>query len=167
LFSRRVHPTLVRVGTPATGDDAALRAQLSRHEGHDHDHGHAHGGPSEHAHEHGGHGHGLAHAHGAQSARRLGITLALTLGYFGVEVGVGFWSHSLALLADAGHMLTDAAALGLSLLTARIAARPRSASKTYGYRRAEIIGALVNASTMIVVSLFVVVEAIKRLQAPP
>ncbi len=80
---------------------------------------------------------------------------------------MGFWSGSLALLADAAHMLTDAAALGLSLVAARVAARPRSASKTYGYRRAEVIGALVNASAMIVLSLFVVVEASKRLYAPP
>jgi cobalt-zinc-cadmium efflux system protein len=89
------------------------------------------------------------------------------LGYFGVEVSVGLWSGSLALLADAAHMLTDAAALGLSLAAARIGMRPRSASKTYGYRRAEIIGALVNASAMIVLSLFVMVEAAKRLHSPP
>ncbi len=85
----------------------------------------------------------------------------------GVEVVVGLWAGSLALLADAGHMLNDATALGVALLAARIARRPRSPRKTYGYRRAEVLGALLNASMLLVAAGVVVSEAIERLEAPP
>jgi cobalt-zinc-cadmium efflux system protein len=118
------------------------------------------------SHEHRGHAHGHAHTHGAP-ARLLLITLLLTLGYSIVEAAMGIWTGSLALLADAGHMVTDAGALGLSLIVARIAQRPRSANMTYGYRRAEVIGALINAATMLAISLFILVEALQRLAAPP
>lgn len=79
---------------------------------------------------------------------------------------MALWSGSLSLLADAGHMLTDAGALGLSFVAARIALRPRSPTKTYGYRRAEVLGALANASAMLVISLLIFAEAVRRLSAP-
>lgn len=125
--------------------------------------GHAHGG---HGHAHGGHG----HAHGGGLAtpptRILGATLCLTLGYAVVEAAMGVFTGSLSLMADAGHMITDSGALLLSLVVARIAMRPRSVSKTYGYRRAEVIGALANAVTMLVISGVILVEAIQRLATP-
>lgn len=80
---------------------------------------------------------------------------------------MGLWTGSLALLADAGHMLTDSGALALSLFVARIGQRPRSRNMTYGYRRAEVLGALANAATMLGISLFILVEAFRRMQAPP
>lgn len=98
--------------------------------------------------------------------RLLGLTLCLTLGYALVETAMGFATGSLSLLADAGHMLTDSGALALSLVAARIAARPRSTSKTYGYRRAEVMGALANAVSMLVISCVIFVEAVQRLSAP-
>lgn len=79
---------------------------------------------------------------------------------------MGVWTGSLALLADAGHMLTDSGALALSLVVARIGQRPRSRNMTYGYRRAEVLGALANAATMLGISLFILVEAFRRIQAP-
>lgn len=101
------------------------------------------------------------------ATRRLGWVLALT-GTFMVVEAVGGWvSGSLALLADAGHMLTDVGALALSLLTARVAQRPADERRTYGYRRWEILAALVNGAALFGIAGWVVVEAIGRLQAPP
>jgi cobalt-zinc-cadmium efflux system protein len=96
----------------------------------------------------------------------LGLTLCLTMGYAVVEAAMGFWTGSLSLLADAGHMITDSGALALSLVAARIAMRPRSTSKTYGYRRAEVIGASANAVTMLVISCVILVEALQRVSDP-
>jgi cobalt-zinc-cadmium efflux system protein len=80
---------------------------------------------------------------------------------------MGFRTSSLSLLADAGHMITDAGALALSLVVARIGQRPRSPNMTYGYRRAEVLGAFINAAAMLGISLFILVEALRRLHAPP
>lgn len=98
---------------------------------------------------------------------RLGLALGLTLSYSAVEAGMGLWTGSLALLADAGHMVTDAAALALSLIVARVARRPRSANMTYGYRRAEVLGAFANAASMLAISVFISVEALRRFAAMP
>ena len=83
-----------------------------------------------------------------------------------VEVVGGYLSQSLALLSDAGHMLTDSGALVLALLAQRIAARPRTRKLTFGFRRAEILAALINGVVLVVTALLIVVEAIERLQAP-
>lgn len=80
---------------------------------------------------------------------------------------MGVWTGSLALLADAGHMVTDAGALALSLVVAKIGQRPRSRNMTYGYRRAEVLGAFANAATMLGISLFILIEAVRRVQNPP
>jgi cobalt-zinc-cadmium efflux system protein len=129
------------------------------HAGHGHDH-HDHKG-----HSHKGHHH---HDHGANaSARALGAALAITLGYSAVEAVMGMITGSLALIADAGHMLSDAGALGLSLFVARIGQRPRSRNMTFGYRRAEVLGALANAATMLGISLYIMIEAVRRVQSPP
>jgi len=128
--------------------------------GHSHDHGHGHG----HSHGPGGH----SHQHGAdlKSTRALAISLGLTFVILVAE-GVGGWlSNSLALLADAGHVLTDAGALGLSLFVAWLARQPGSAAKTYGYLRREILAALINGATLLLIALWIVVEAIARFRHP-
>jgi cobalt-zinc-cadmium efflux system protein len=96
----------------------------------------------------------------------LGLVLALTIAFMLVEVVGGWLSGSLALLADAGHMLTDAGALALSLLSAWIALRPANENKTYGYQRWEILAALINGAALFGIAAWVVVEAIQRIQHP-
>jgi cobalt-zinc-cadmium efflux system protein len=98
--------------------------------------------------------------------RKLWIVLILTGGYMLVEAVGGYLSGSLALLADAGHMLTDVGAIGLSLLTAWIAQRPADQSKTYGYLRWEILAALINGAALIGIAAWVVIEAIGRMGSP-
>jgi cobalt-zinc-cadmium efflux system protein len=97
---------------------------------------------------------------------RLWLVLGLTGAFMVLEVIGGWLSGSLALLADAGHMLTDVGALALSLLTAWIAQRPADDTKTYGYLRWEILAALVNGAALFGIAGWVVVEAIQRIQNP-
>jgi cobalt-zinc-cadmium efflux system protein len=97
---------------------------------------------------------------------RLRWVLALTGTFMVVEAVGGWLSGSLALLADAGHMLTDVGALALSLLTAWVALRPANDTKTYGYLRWEILAALVNGAALFGIAAWVVVEAIQRIQEP-
>jgi cobalt-zinc-cadmium efflux system protein len=97
----------------------------------------------------------------------LAIALALIVGFMVVEVVVALFSRSLALLSDAGHMLTDAAAIGASLWAIRLAARPAAGSWTFGWKRAEILSAAGNGITLVVVGALVAVEAIRRLLHPP
>jgi cobalt-zinc-cadmium efflux system protein len=97
---------------------------------------------------------------------RLGVVLALTVAFMFVEAVGGWISGSLALLADAGHMLTDAGALGLSLFSAWIALRPASPSKTYGYQRWEILAALINGAALFGIAAWVILEAVQRIQHP-
>ncbi|MGE0353973.1 MAG: cation diffusion facilitator family transporter [Gemmatimonadales bacterium] len=101
------------------------------------------------------------------ATRRLWWVLALTGGFMLVEAVGGYLSGSLALLADAGHMLTDVAALGLALFSASMARRPADANKTYGYYRYEILAALVNGAALFGIAIWVVIEAIGRLSQPP
>jgi cobalt-zinc-cadmium efflux system protein len=97
---------------------------------------------------------------------RLAAVLGLTLVFMLVEAVGGWISGSLALLADAGHMLTDAGALALSLLSGWVALRPASETKTYGYQRWEILAALVNGAALFGIAAWVIVEAIQRIQRP-
>ena len=97
---------------------------------------------------------------------RLWIVLLLTGGFMVVEAVGGWLSGSLALLADAGHMLTDVGALGLSLFTARMARRPPDDTKTYGYLRLEILAALVNGAVLFVIAGVIVIEAVHRVKNP-
>ncbi len=112
------------------------------------------------------HHHG--HDHHAHSPRGGGLrwALMLTLGFAVVEALGGWWSGSLALLGDAGHMFSDAVALALAALAAVISRRPPSARHSYGLMRAEVIAALLNGLLMLAVVLGIVVEAIRRLQQP-
>lgn len=114
--------------------------------GHDHDHGAA----------------GLADHRG-----RLAVVLAITVTVLVVEVIGAVVSGSLALLADAAHMLTDVAGLTLGLVAAALARRPATASRTWGYRRAEILGAAAQAALLLAVGVYVLVEGVQRLFSPP
>jgi len=114
------------------------------------------------------HSHSHAHApHRAEDSKRLAIVLALSAVYMVAEAVGGLATNSLALLADAGHMLSDVAALGLSLFAFWIARRPATARRSYGYYRAEILAALANGATLVAISIFVFVEAFQRLRQPP
>ncbi|MBL28509.1 MAG: cation transporter [Rhodospirillaceae bacterium] len=117
------------------------------------------------AHDHSIHAH-AGHSHGTDSKRRLGWALALTVGFMVAEVVGGILSGSLALLADAGHMLTDAAALALAWVAIRIAERPYDARRTYGYHRAQILAAFVNGVTLLVIVAWIAYEAVHRLLMP-
>ncbi|MBA3443825.1 MAG: cation transporter [Gemmatimonadales bacterium] len=97
---------------------------------------------------------------------RLSAVLALTLSFMVVEAIGGWLSGSLALIADAGHMLTDAGALALTLLSSWVALRPANHTKTYGYQRWEILAALVNGAALFGIAGWVVVEAVQRIQRP-
>lgn len=103
------------------------------------------------------------HSPASTNQRRLATAFALSLGYMGVELAGGLWSGSLALLADAGHMFSDAAALGLSLAAAWIAARPATPQRTFGYVRAEILAAAANGALLIGVAVGIAWEAWERL----
>ena len=128
---------------------------------HDHDH-HAHARAQGGAH---GHAHADAHRHGG-STRVLGVAVALTFGYALIEVVGGLWSGSLALLADAGHMVTDSAALRSALAASIIARRPASARHSFGLARVEVIAAFVNALTMLAVVVWIFYEAFQRITDP-
>lgn len=118
-----------------------------------------------------GHNHGIerpaAGSAGARHRQSLVWALSLTTTFLVVEV-IGAWiSGSLALLADAAHMLTDAGGLALALFAIWFAARPPSASKTFGYLRAEVLAALVNAVVLLLLSIYILYEAYQRFFAPP
>jgi cobalt-zinc-cadmium efflux system protein len=100
-------------------------------------------------------------------AKRLAWTLALTGSFLAIEVAAGLWTRSLALLADAGHMLTDVAGLAMALVAIRFAAKPPTPAKTYGYYRVEILAALANAVVLLVISVFILYEAYRRFLSPP
>jgi cobalt-zinc-cadmium efflux system protein len=146
-------------------------------DGHAHGHskatghgGHAHGVPRPapaHGHGHGGHAHG-GHAHGSRGNARtqLSLALALTVGFMGVEAVVGWLSGSLALLADAGHMLGDSGALVLALIAQRVADRPRTELRTYGLKRAEVLAAFVNGIVLFGIALLIMREAVERFMDP-
>jgi cobalt-zinc-cadmium efflux system protein len=107
------------------------------------------------------------HAHGAGGPTRvLKISLAVTLAYIALLVGAGIRAHSLALLSEAGHNLSDFLALLLSLVAVYFQARPANSTKTYGYHRAGVLAALVNAAALVAVSFFIFYEAFRRLQHP-
>jgi cobalt-zinc-cadmium efflux system protein len=124
------------------------------HDAHDHGHSHAHAG----------HSHGVT---ADTNKRRLTVALALIVAFMVAEVVAGILANSLALLSDAGHMLTDAGAIGLSLFALHLAARPAGGNVTFGLKRAEILSAQVNGATLLVLAVWIVYEAIQRLVSPP
>jgi cobalt-zinc-cadmium efflux system protein len=104
--------------------------------------------------------------HSGGPTRVLRVSLAVTLAYIALLVIAGIRSHSLALLSEAGHNLSDFLALLLSLVAVYFQSRPANSTKTYGYHRAGVLAALVNASSLVVVSFFILYEAFRRLQHP-
>lgn len=119
--------------------------------------------PHDHDHDHAGHSHA---AGGGGSVRRLGAALGLTSAYLLAEAAGGWLTNSLALLADAGHMLADAASLALALFAAWLARRPAPAHQTYGYYRAEILAALANGAALLAACGWIIVEAVRRFRSP-
>lgn len=117
-------------------------------------------------HQHGG-SHVHNHARSNDSQRRLSLVLVLTALYMVAETAGGLWTGSLTLLADAGHMFTDVAALALALLAVWFGSRPATSRKTFGYYRLEIVAALVNGVALILISLLILFEAYKRWSDPP
>jgi cobalt-zinc-cadmium efflux system protein len=108
------------------------------------------------------------HVHSASADRgRLLLALALIAGFIAVEIATGVIAHSLALLSDAGHMLTDAAAIGFSLVALSLAARPARGALTFGFSRAEALSAQANGVTLLVLAGFITYEGIVRLVHPP
>lgn len=103
----------------------------------------------------------------AANRRRMAWALGIAAAYMVAEIVGGLVANSLALLADAGHMATDVAALGLALWAMRLARKPATPERTYGYHRAEILAALVNGAVLVAVTIYVFWEAWKRLQDPP
>ena len=121
---------------------------------------HSHAVPHDHANEH-------AHAHHHDvGTRRLAFALVITALFLVAEVVGGVLSNSLALLADAGHMLTDVGALALSLFVAWFSRQPATPKKTYGYLRWEILAAFINGAVLLVASAFILWESVRRLAAP-
>ncbi len=184
-------------GRRSTLGASAAEGSEAHDRGHDHDHGHDHEprghAPHDHGHEAARHAHGgdrsgghEAHDHGAHEVHgasdhdhdhaaelrhtplgRLVSAFALTAAFMLVEAGVGWWSKSLALVADAGHMLADAAALALAIIAQRIATQSRTRARTYGYRRAEVLAAFANGIALAVTAIWIVFEALDRWAAPP
>ncbi|MEF3354706.1 cation diffusion facilitator family transporter [Paenibacillus sp. GYB006] len=125
------------------------------HHNHDHDHGHSHGGGGGHTHIH------------TNNKKALFLSFLLITAFMIVEVIGGLYTGSLALLADAGHMLSDAIAMGLALFAFKIGEKAASSSKTYGYKRFEILAAFLNGLTLLIISITIVWEAVQRFSAPP
>lgn len=113
-----------------------------------------------------GHDHGHDHTHGANKKVLLISFLIITL-YMIVEAIGGFLTNSLALLADAGHMLSDSISLAIALIAFKLGEKVASKSKTFGYKRFEILAAVLNGVTLIVIALFIFFEAVKRFANPP
>jgi cobalt-zinc-cadmium efflux system protein len=134
------------------------------HGAHDHDHGHRHGREEDPG---GAPGPGGDGARGDRAGlRRLAVSLGLTAAIMVAEAVGGWISGSLALISDAGHMLTDVAALGLALVAAWLSSRPPDGKRTYGYRRAEVLAAQVNVGALFLLAGWIAWEAIDRLRQP-
>jgi cobalt-zinc-cadmium efflux system protein len=124
-----------------------------------------------HSHDHAGHAHGFgAHALAARredSRRRMWVALAINVGLLLAEAIGGVLTGSLAVLADAGHLLSDVGSIGLALFAARLASMPAAGRRTFGYQRSEVLAALVNGLLLVAVSVAIAVAAIGRLSDPP
>src|SRR5579872_4193481 len=143
-----------------------------------HHHDHRHGSPHEHGdhHKHGSHSHSHSHSHSPShshshgqdaSERRLLIALCI-LGLFTVVEAVGgYFANSIALLAEAAHMLADSASLLLAIVALRVSRRPADSRRTYGHRRYQPLAAFVNGQALLLLTIWVVYEAILRLMHPP
>lgn len=145
-------------GGPCAPRPPRAHAEPAPPERHDHRHGHDHDHDAAHAHGH--------HHHVSDDVFALGVSLALTAVVMVGEFVAGYFTGSLALLADAWHMVSDVGSLGLALAATRIARRPRSPRKTFGYKRLEVLAALANGVLLGVASVLVIGEALERLRNP-
>src|SRR5262249_53422903 len=127
------------------------------HHDHDHDHGHLHG--------HAGHFHG--HHHFGANQKALNGALLVTIGFMLIEALGGWFANSLALLSDAVHMLTDVGAMLLSIFALWMARRPVTATMSFGYHRAEILGTLASGLIIWLLAGFLIFESVLRMGAPP
>ncbi|UDF04069.1 cation diffusion facilitator family transporter [Asticcacaulis sp. AND118] len=134
-----------------------------KHSGHDHS-GHNHAGHGDHG--HGDHDHSHVPAVSKDNEHKILISFFIIFGFMIVEVIGGYISGSLALLADAGHMMTDALALGLAYLAFRLGRRAADGKRTFGYMRFEVIAGLINALTLFAIVGWIIYEAIERFQSP-
>jgi cobalt-zinc-cadmium efflux system protein len=116
------------------------------------------------SHSHAGHSHGVS---ASADRTKLRIALALILGFMAAEVVAGIAANSLALLSDAAHMLTDAAAIALALVALRLSERPAKGRMTFGLKRVEILAAQVNGITLLVLAALIAIEGVRRLLDPP
>ncbi|MDP9478866.1 MAG: cation diffusion facilitator family transporter [Actinomycetota bacterium] len=137
-------------------------AHSHSHEGHDDSH-------EGHDHSRGGHSHGGlgGHSHGGGNRRALSVALAITATYTVAEVIGGLITGSLALLADAAHMMSDNVSLGLALFAFWLSAKPPTPERSFGYKRAEILAALFNGVTLVAISIWIFYEAYERFRDPP
>jgi cobalt-zinc-cadmium efflux system protein len=135
---------------------------------HSHDHHDSHEHGHNHDHDHHGHSHAIGHAHLSGAAPQLIIrVIGVTLVFMLIEILGGFWANSLALISDGFHMLSDVGAMILSLFAIWISKRPSTSSMSFGYQRAEILGALVSGLIIWLIAGGLVYESIVRLQNPP
>src|ERR1700727_2253064 len=142
------------------------------HSGHDHgdEGGHDHPGHSDRGHSHGlfhSHSHGDHHHGQNASERRLWWSLTVLAVFTALEAIGGFWSHSIALLAEAAHMLADCGSLILAVLAIRVSRRPARPDRTYGHRRYQPLAAYTNGLLLIGITIGVVIEAVRRLMSVP
>lgn len=137
------------------------RTHAHEHAADDHDHGHHHHGHNHHGHDH-------SHPISPDADRRyLTIALVLLLAFMAVEVVAGLMASSLALVSDAGHMLTDAGAIAMSLAVIRLAQRPAGGRFTFGFKRSEIFSAQINGLTLVILAGWFLIESVRRLIWPP
>jgi cobalt-zinc-cadmium efflux system protein len=136
-------------------------------------HEHHHGGKKSHDHrghqdhDHGGHHHNhVGSVSDAEVRKAVTLVLIITAVFMFVEAAAGFWTRSLALLSDSAHMLTDVAALAMALFSFRLSLRPRTASHTFGFRRVEVIGALLNGIILVLLAFALIWQAIIRFRQP-
>jgi len=131
------------------------------HEDHEHDHAHGHQ-----SHDHSAHGHSHGASVTAGNERKIRAVFLLTVGYAVVQAVGGWWSGSLALIADSGHMVSDAAALLLALIAYRVAARSPDSVRTYGFHRVRVLAALANGASLLLLVAWVAWEAFGRFFKP-
>ena len=150
-------------------DAASSRGLRETRRASEHERAHKRGKRHQHDHAHGsghGHGHGHSHDHSAVAFRRLAVAFGITATLLVAEVIGAFWTGSLALLTDAGHMLTDTIGLGMALLAARLMLLPPTDRRTWGFARAEVLSAGVQAGILLIVGLYTAVEGVRRLFEP-
>ena len=157
-------------GHDHAGHSHGSSSEAHDHGGSDHDHGSDHSRHGDRGHDDHDHSHGLFHSHNHgqnASERRLWWSLSVLAVFTAFEAIGGFWSHSIALLAEAAHMLADCGSLVLAVLAIRVSRRPASPDRTYGHRRYQPLAAYTNGLLLLAITVGVIVEAAKRLMSVP